>query len=69
MRRSLKADLAAKAEIRNVSHMKVITFEGGKPKEVRECHFTNATSLLLLPFNLTNTEPAKVQGVDERGSC
>jgi len=35
VRRSLKAELQAKASLRDISHMKVIEYEDGKSKAVR----------------------------------
>ena len=36
VRRSLKQEFQAKATLRDVSHMKVIEYEGGKAKKVRK---------------------------------
>ena len=38
VRRSLKEAHQAKAKLRDVSHMKVIEYEGGKTKAVRKFH-------------------------------
>ena len=38
MRRSLKDAHQAKAKLRDVSHMKVIEYEGGKSKAIRKFH-------------------------------
>jgi hypothetical protein len=37
VRRSLKQEFQAKATLRDVSHMKVIEYDAGKPKKVRKC--------------------------------
>jgi len=38
VRRSLKSEFQAKAAQRNVTHMKVIEYDGGKVKAVRKLH-------------------------------